>query len=233
MTGEFKFSDIIKPGQSAQQVMRRELEVRAGRHRFPPPGQWYGTPEEMVLKHGEMFGGRVLPDAYADVQGEMTHCHTNSLAAALAHSELRLFTGFYVVTHTVQEHSWCVAPDGGVVETTFPTVTEPGSMSRTEPGGYSKPWIPPDYWCYFGLEFDTAFVKAFEERTGCLPVLFADDELFMPWVQRALAKPYSKAGFQLPTEDEVEDVKAAVEARFAAPEADDYEDDDPDDPLYV
>ena len=231
---EFKFSDIIKPGQAAQQVARREMEARAGRHRYPPPGKWYGSVAEMVLKHGEMFGGRVLPDAYADVQGPLTHCHINALAAAQAHPELRLFTGYYVVGLEVSEHSWCVAPDGGVVETTYPTVTEPGAMTTSGPGGPKVPWMPPQHWAYFGLEFDPAFVAAFEERTGCLPVLFADDEpLFKPWVERALEKPYSKAGFKLPTENEVEDVKAALEARWAAENEDDEDEDDPDDPLYV
>lgn len=238
----FSFRSIIKPGQGAQQAVQRFIEAKAAKFRFPEGGDWYSCVEEMILKHGEAFTGAHLPDAYKGDVGPATHCHKNALAAALAHPELRLFTGFYSVSVEVHEHSWCVDPDGKVVELTYPVENAEGKfMAKGE--HVTMPWQAPEHWAYHGLELDASFVKAFEDRTGCLPALFADDPTHKKWVKMALASPYKLSGWELPTVQAVQEAeeedRAAMELRMASYGGDEDDDDwgddedNPEEPEYA
>jgi hypothetical protein len=191
----FSFRSLIAPGEGAQLALLRDLTQRQIReHETVKPHRWlYMGEADYLLRSGRAFGGRVLPAQYEDVVGEPTRCHFNALHACHAHPELRYFTGFYLVSGQVGSHSWCVAPDGGVIETTFPTDTAAGTWVVPEPGSPSRtPYMPPEYWAYYGLEFKVAFIDSIIDTFGpWLPVL--DPEC--PYHEQMMSHSYSPDGF--------------------------------------
>jgi hypothetical protein len=187
--GEFSFRSLIKPGEGSRRAIQQDIQERT--HRDPD------GPHAYLKRHGFTFSGRVLPEDYDDVVGPPTQCHVNSLKACLAHPELRYFTGYYTVGREVCEHSWCVDPDGEVVETTYPTrdVEHNARMARKEGGPSDFGWLPPDHWSYFGLEFDAEFVEALIEHYGLhLPVY----SQHCPYHADFLSHPYSVHGWPIP-----------------------------------
>lgn len=192
----FSFGSLIKPGDAHRHAIMRELSTRAAREHGP----WlYKGEASYIMAHGQYFQGRVLPDAHDDLVGEMTFCHRNALAAALERPELRYFTGFYMVGRQVGQHSWCVDPMGDVVEVTYPTKgLEPGAMTAETLDGFAIPWLPPERWAYFGLEFDATFVSALLDRYGdWLPILDCDPPL-APFHTDAMSHVYSPRGWPIP-----------------------------------
>lgn len=191
----FSFAGLIKPGTAHRHVLERQLQVQQARERERKPPEWrYAGESDYLLRHGQWFTGRALPDVYDDTVGAMTHCHINSLEACEAHPELRYFTGFYLVAKEVGVHSWCVAPDGGVVETTYPTKgVEPGAITVTMPGSPDGvPYLGPEHWSYFGLEFKASFVRALIAEYGLyLPVL----DPICPFHETAMRTRYSVDGW--------------------------------------
>lgn len=175
MNEGFSFRDLIKPGEGARAAMEDELEMRHAREAMAhPKSHWlYTGPAGVVLIHGQFFTGSVLPVQYEGDVGPMTHCHLNAYMACKAHPELRYFTGYYLVAARVAEHSWCVDPDGRVVEVTFPTKNMVGAVVTPEAGSDERtPYMPPQFWSYYGLEFSVAFLDAVIDKFGpYLPVL--------------------------------------------------------------
>jgi hypothetical protein len=195
--GGFSFRDLIKPGEGAAAALIRDLEARHIKESFNAKADWFYTGEAGILQmHGVTFKGQPVPDKYRDLIGPPTRCHFNALVAARDHPELRYFTGMYTVGRMVCQHSWCVDPDGGVVELTFPTEDiDPGTPVATQPGvppERTYVWMPPEYWAYHGLEFKTSFVEALIEKHGFyLPVL----EPGNPWHDQLMSTFYSPDGF--------------------------------------
>lgn len=186
----------IEPGQANRYAAEKTLAVRRA---LPKRGSAYNNAYDLLAQHGEWFGGRVTPQEFEHLRGPWQHCHRNSLDAALADSSLRYFTGYYCVAQRLLFHSWCVTPDGGAVELTFPTVMPPGAgWQTTDGGGGEIPWLPPPHWLYVGVEYDTAFVAEAAHRRGfSLPLLDpipesngGPDYIFQ--------FPYKKEGFPWP-----------------------------------
>jgi hypothetical protein len=219
---DFKFADLIKPGEGAKAALEKEVARQAELEKFTP-GQWYGGQAEMLKAHGTYFRGRVLPDQYDDVKGEMTQCHVNALTACEAHPELRYFTGLYAVGISITHHSWCVDPDGEVVEVTYPTKGPEagGVIADHQHRPTNLGWLPPPSWAYIGLEFDASFIRAWYDRTGSLPLLYDLPPELRPF---AFGKPYSPRGFAMPTQAQMDAWIASREAELAAMSRD--EDDD-------
>lgn len=240
MTDDFKFSDLVKPGAGSRQVLERELTARREREQQRrKPGYRYGGAADLVLAHGEWFTGRELPDQYRHLIGSMTMCHRNTLNACLSDPALRYFTGFYMAGTEVHEHSWVVAPDGGVLELTLAdtkamqeTGLPPSQWTMAARRGASPvPWLPPERRAYVGVEYDPAFIAEFNDKRG-LPVLvpngyppiyYYGEELPMFKLQ------YDKAGFEV-TEPDDELVQAA---RDDGQDWLDDEDYDPEEPEFA
>lgn len=191
----FSFAKMFKPGDGAALAILRDITQRQLREsETVKPHSWlYSGEAGYYLRHGRAFGGQPLPPQYEDCVGMATHCHVNSLAACRAHPELRYFTGYYLVSGQVGSHSWCVAPDGGVVETTFPTDIPAGTWVVPEADSRSRtPYMPPEYWAYFGLEFKLPFMESLIDTFGpYLPVLDPD----CPFFEQMMTNPYSPDGF--------------------------------------
>lgn len=232
MTQDIKFSDLIKPGEGAMAAMKKEVGARAKAERFRE-GRWYGGLGEILKAHGTYFTGSELPAQYDDVQGPMGKCHINALEACEAHPELRYFTGLYAAGPRITDHSWCVDPDGKVVEVTFPTKgpdTKTMRLAEYPEGEEGRPvrgtlgWTPPHTWAYCGLEFDASFVRRWVDEIQCWPLL-AVDRSEPDFIARCpFVKPYSPRGYALPSEAEMDAHRLQVE-RMAA-ELEDHDDED-------
>lgn len=168
---EFTFASLIKPGEGVKLAMQRELEKRKALDdtRFKwEPGYVYSGAADLLLKHGEFFNGRQLPDKY-ERKGE-SRCFLNALETAEAHPGLRYFQGLYMVSGTSLAHAWCVDEEG-VIEATFWTVGQDDEGRRVviKPHGGGRgslPWSPPEHWGYWGVEFDPAWVRDWFEHTS-------------------------------------------------------------------
>lgn len=242
MTDNINFRDLIKPGEGAMAAMQKEIARRAEAEKYTP-GRWYGGIGEMLKAHGTYFTTASLPEQYADSQGEMTQCHTNALEACERHPELRYFTGLYAVGVTIHEHSWCVDPDGNVIEVTYPLDTKPGMRMAEYAGGPNMPprpgslgWLPPSTWVYCGLEFDTGFVRRWYDQTTLLPLLNGHSDVPEGLGSRPFLKGYKREGFAIPDDIEMETYKAQIAAAHGLDRyPDDEEDDDynPEEPEFV
>lgn len=179
--------DLLPPGAAAQMALEKELELRAagpGRGGKVYPNSW-----DLVKRHGVFFEGRALPDEYAALRGQMTHCHVNAVTAAEQAPELRVFTGLYMVAGRVAWHSWCADPDTNLVEVTYPTAYVKGAYDKHT----KMPWQPPEHWRYVGLEFDTGFMRQWCEKHEIALLDPTDSEALLP----VLDYPYSPKGFPL------------------------------------
>jgi hypothetical protein len=231
---EFSFRSLIKPGAGAKAGMEKEVANRAA-HEQMVPGQWYSGVGEMLKSHGTYFPGRELPDQYEHLVGEEEHCHMNALLACEQDPTLRYFTGWYAVNYDITHHSWCVDPDGEVVEVTYGTKQpEPGTVMGSRPGGTGTPivatrlgWMPPSTWSYVGLEFDASFVRRWYDATGLLPLLELKGHTTDTIAAKPFIKPYKVSGYELPTEQEIEDYTLSAESAWDDLEPDEgWSDDD-------
>lgn len=146
------FDGLLKPGDGSRLALQRELEGR--RDRWDRPGYLYRGAGDYLLQHGKFYGGRVCPDEYMHLFGAPNECFANALNAALHHPDLRYVEGVYSTGHTwFTPHAWCLAPDGEVVELTFPT----HDLERYH-NHLGLPILPPDRWGYWGVIFEPEFV---------------------------------------------------------------------------
>lgn len=238
MTENISFRDLIKPGEGAMSAMKKEIDRRAKQEQFTP-GRWYGGMGEMLKAHGTYFTTASLPEKYADALGEPTQCHTNALEACERHPELRYFTGLYAVGVSIAEHSWCVDPDGNVIEVTYPITADPSARMAEYPYGKEGParpgslgWLPPSTWVYCGLEFDAGFVRRWYDQTSVLPLFYPDTDIPAGITERPYLKAYKPSGFSIPDDIEMETYKAQVAAQFSGYDPDlgyDPDDEDVDD----
>lgn len=190
----FSLSSLIPAGMGNKVALTKELETRQRREKAIKPDGWvYAGPADYILREGRYIPARVLPDHYDDLIGAATECHLNSVIGA-ERSGLRYFTGYYLVGQIVGHHSWLM-DDDGVVEVTFPTKgIAPGTMVAPYLSSASVPYVGPERWAYFGLEFDVAFIRrAVDEFDGTLPLLENDSILHAD----AMSHRYSVHGWPL------------------------------------
>lgn len=202
----FTFASLIKPGQGSRQTMERELHRRKAiddqAYRWEP-GYVYSGAADLLLRHGQFFTGRELPDIYETAEPQ--RCFMNALELAEAHPELRYYQGLYLVGTTALHHAWCT-DDDGVIEVTFPTLAiDPETGRRvgiTDYRGGTIPWMHPSHWCYCGVEFDPAFVRELaDDHDECSvldPRRHDDAAQGEPFDDVIFRHPYSKTGVPLP-----------------------------------
>lgn len=193
---EFSLSSLFPAGMANKMALTKDLEARQARERAIAPGEWiYAGPADYILREGRYYPARALPDEYDHLIGTETECHPNSLLAA-ERSGLRYFTGYYLVGQVCGHHSWCM-DDDGVVEVTFPTKgIAPGTLVAPDHarGAARVPYLGPERWAYFGLEFDVAFIRSVvDEHFGTLPLLETDSPLHGD----AMSHRYSVHGWPL------------------------------------
>jgi hypothetical protein len=158
-------SAVLKPGGGAKVALQRELELWRD-ERALGQGYVYKSGGDLLLKHGHYYQGRELPDQYAHLQGEIRRCFFNAVEAAKADPSLRYCEGVYSTGGThFTNHGWCIAPDGGVVELTYPTRDLEGQLDSL--GG---PILPPEHWAYHGVIVTVGLAEWHMRNIG-LPML--------------------------------------------------------------
>jgi len=159
------FDSLPKPADRNRQALRADLELRRDRWDNPTPYVYRGG-ADLVLRHGQFYAGRVLPDAYEHLVGAESECFTNALLAATADPSLAYCEGyFWSGQGHALTHAWCVGPDGGVVEVTIPTVDVDRYVHET-----LLPYLPVAGWAYWGVTFTVELATAFNDWRG-LPML--------------------------------------------------------------
>jgi hypothetical protein len=153
----------LAPGDGTRLALRRELERRVAA--WDRPGSWaYRGSADLLLQHGEFFVGREVPEEYAELVGAVGGCFENAADAAEARPELRYFQGVYSTGSAhYTPHGWCVAPDGGVVEVTWPTRNLHSNMRDASS---NLPVAQPDRIGYWGVEMRPELMRWFAEHVG-------------------------------------------------------------------
>lgn len=156
------FDDVLKPGQGAAVAVKRELELR--RDKWSRPGYHYRGGADFLLRHGQAWNGRVLPDSYDHLIGPEAQCFNNALAAAEADPSLRYVEGYYIAGGFgyAKNHAWVIDQDDQVVELTLETRDLEGATFV----GSRLPPTPPDTWVYYGAVFDPRFVRSHADHLG-------------------------------------------------------------------
>jgi hypothetical protein len=150
----------IKPGEANRLALERELKRRAEEWAYRP-GYLYRGSAELLLRHGEFFVGRPIPEEYEHLVGQMGGCFDNAATAAEQCPELRYFQGLYSTGGAhFTPHGWCVAPDGGVVEVTWPTRNLTDMHNKVT--GF--PVQEPDRVGYWGIEIRPELMRWCFER---------------------------------------------------------------------
>lgn len=148
-----------KPGDAGRLAAQRQLEAR--RDAWDDPNYFYRGAGDFLLRHGQWYPGRELPDQYAHLKGEQARCFDNALAAAEATPELSYVEGVYSVRGWYKAHAWCVDADG-VVEVTFATDPEEVANSRDFDTGLPFPAIR--HWAYWGAVLNVEYVRDHREK---------------------------------------------------------------------
>lgn len=166
---------ILEPQDPSERVrhsLTRDLQLR--RHRVIEEGRFVGYRyqggADFVLRHGTFRPGRELPEAYRHLIGPESCCFANAEAAAQADPSLRYCEGYATSGFgTPILHAWCLAPDGGVVELTLPTIREERERYQTR---LHLPFLPTEHWGYYGVDFDVRLVVHHDEGSDLgLPML--------------------------------------------------------------
>lgn len=170
--------DLGTPADRQAQVLRRDLELRRDTWAGPPSGPGKGLTHpyyfrggaDMCLRHGKFRPGRELPDEYTDVwklKGDGM-CFYNALAACQRDPALRYCEGYCNVGRGNQiTHAWCIAPDDGVVDVTYPHHMPEGVFyTQSLP---TLPVLPPRTWGYWGVIFPLALVEFHDTEPLHLP----------------------------------------------------------------
>lgn len=216
MSGFLGGIDLGTPAERNKRIFIAELQLRdkqnRSAYRFPSSdGYLYqGGGAELVLKHGQFYPGRELPNEYKHLRGEPTMCFNNALVAAETMPELRYCEGYCYTGHGYAfNHGWCVAPDGGVVEVTAPTEWEEAKRYVNEEG---LDFMPVETWAYYGVIVATPFMRAtweYPDNTWDVPLFerhpqerarsrLTPDELGTPEAYPFLKVPYDPNRTELP-----------------------------------
>jgi hypothetical protein len=170
MTGFLGGIDLGSPADRNKRTFMRELSSRAEQNiatgRFPQSeGYRYpGGGAELILRHGQFYPGRELPDRYKHLRGAMSECFHNALVAAEAMPELQYCEGYCYTGHSYAfNHGWCIAPDGGVVEVTAATEWAEIQHYHNEE---MLPFMPAHTWAYYGVIVATPFMRAVWDYPG-------------------------------------------------------------------
>lgn len=135
--------ETLKAGDAARIAMRKHFEAQ------------HKPVHDLMLKSGRYWQGRELPAEYEHLTGETQRCFLNALTAAEVDPRLTYYEGFYTVGGSEpRNHGWCVTPAGEILELTFPTRYIEGAWVPS-----IGPWMPPRHWAYWGVPFDTDYVR--------------------------------------------------------------------------
>lgn len=167
------FDDVLKPGDGNRIAMERELERR--RALWVRPGYVYRGAGDLLLRHGQFYGGREVPDEYKHLVGPESRCFGNALAAAEQDSSLRYCEGIYSpgASGVFLTHGWCVAPDGGLVELTYPTTEVHRYRDPRTELDLNRPLTPVETWGYWGVIVHANYARHHEQAYS-LPMLDRD-----------------------------------------------------------
>lgn len=166
MTGLFGGLDLGTPASRNELILHRELELRRTREPRSGWGKVYRTGADLLLQHGRFWPGRKQPEQYRHLAGPMGECYWNALKACEADRSLRYVEGIVACGgSTFTSHGWCVAPDGGVVDLTYPDEMAGGTNVHT-----GLPILPHEHWGYWGV-----FIRPELARTqAIMPMLGRD-----------------------------------------------------------
>lgn len=154
------FGGLLKPGDAAELMLKRELERR--RDAWTLPGYAYRGAGDYLLQHGRIYRGRERPSQYE--RGAPNECFWNAADAAEQYPELRYCEGVYTTSNShPTPHAWCVDADDLVVELTFPTEPE---ARENGVDGKGMPLMPTEHWIYSGVIFRPELVRWHEEVIG-------------------------------------------------------------------
>lgn len=159
--------DLGTPASRNEMALKRELELRRTREPYSGWGKVYRTGADLLLQHGRFYQGRRQPEEYKHLAGPMNECYWTSLAACEADPSLRYVEG--VVSNGVGSfvsHGWCVAPDGGIVDLTYPDEMAEGGLDYNT----RLPILPHEHWGYWGVILQPELVRTQEE----MPMLGRD-----------------------------------------------------------
>ena len=153
----------LKGVHTSTLALRRELEERV--KNWDRPGYYYRGGGDLLLKHGTFYTGRELPDQYVHLFGEPNACFNNAMEVSLAHPELRYCEGVYAAHGGFVPHAWCVAPDGGILELTWPTREAQGT-ERFRDSLMQMPLVAPERMAYCGVFFRPELILWFLDTYG-------------------------------------------------------------------
>lgn len=166
------FDEVLKPSDGNRIAMQRDLERR--RSLWVRPDYVYRGAGDLLLRHGQFYSGREVPGEYSQYVGGEGKCFLNALAAAEQDSSLRYCEGIYSpgASGVYSTHAWCIAPDGGVVELTYPT-TEVQRFRDPRSSDPSRPITPVETWGYWGVIVHVNYARHHRD-TLSLPMLDRD-----------------------------------------------------------
>jgi len=115
--------------------------------------------DNLLLRHGKMYQGRVLSDSFAELKRwkktanpQLQDCFCNAASFAIDHDQARYFEGYWLGAMLPTLHAWNLV-DGQIIDFTVELVEK--KLKRK-----------PDLNCrYFGVEVPTLFVAEQISRT--------------------------------------------------------------------
>lgn len=164
------FGDILPPVETrVEQTLRRNLELRRKQRPERWTGYAYQGAADLLLREGKFYPARETPDVYKHLRGAPNECFSNAVYAVTADPSLRYCEGVYNTGFGESvTHGWCIAPDGGVVELTFPT--DPEILKISFHGRTGMPLMPLEHWAYWGVTYHIELAAKAMETIG-LPLL--------------------------------------------------------------
>jgi hypothetical protein len=150
------FDGLFRPGDAGLLAIEKFIRDPKAAPRLPDDAeQWAHDMRQILQTYGRSFRGRETPREYRHNYGPPQVCFRNAMTAAMRDPSLTYYEGLYTVGGNMPApHGWCVAPDGGVVELTFPTTGSTENDWVADMG----PWMPPEHWSYFGAPIPLEFV---------------------------------------------------------------------------
>jgi hypothetical protein len=158
------------PADRVRRALINDLELRRKDERAAARffSYAYRGSADMILQHGRFFSGRAIPEKYVPLRGAPQNCFGNATLACEQDPELRYFLGVYTTGFgTPSLHAWAVAPDNGVVELTLPTL--PDELAIAHSADLHMPFLAPEHWGYYGVQFRVELMRAYLKMTDGFP----------------------------------------------------------------
>lgn len=153
------FDGLLKPGDAAELMVKRELERRRDAW-TPKPDYIYRGGGDYMLRHGRPYRGQALPDGYERM--EENQCFWNALQMARDNPNLRYVEGVYSTSNAhPTPHAWVIDPDDKVIEVTH--VTRDLERYHDHRGMFL---MPPEHWIYHGVVFPWELADWHYETVG-------------------------------------------------------------------